>query len=120
MSRASKILKLCEGSANPLTIEYITRDLFKGKSVSSACKSFIAKFNGQNNMFLGNINMTQDELEKAVFDDKADYVIKNLSHIKPGMEHIALDGAIDFFKFNTQDAKMLKDAVVHKLGRNPF
>ena len=61
-------------------IEYITQDVFKGKSLKSAINEFIKKFNGQNNMFLGGlVNVTFDALMNEYIKDHCDDVVKALA-----------------------------------------
>lgn len=64
-------------------IEYVTRDLFKGKSLKAACNRFIKKFGGQAAVFLGTIDYTAKELAQAVLADKARHitVIENLPYV---------------------------------------
>ena len=111
---------LCE-SVHPNMIEYVTRDLFKGKSVTSACRAFVKKFHGSENMFLGGkVDVTEQELADAVFEDKANNVINFIPKVKPGKEDYALKSAVQLFRLNPNDAARLRVEVVKKLGHDPF
>ena len=91
--------ELINESVTPNAIEYVTRDLFKGKSLKSACKSFIKKFSGESHM-LGTVDYSVDELMDAVVDDKAKEVIKTGLKYKEGMGHIALSGLSDRYNID--------------------
>ena len=54
-----------------IAIEYVTRDLFKGKSLKASCNKFIKKFGGQDATFIGMVDYTAVELAEAVLMDKA-------------------------------------------------
>ncbi|MFZ3116941.1 MAG: hypothetical protein WA159_01360 [Variovorax sp.] len=89
-------------TVNPLVIEYITRDLFKGKSLQAACRSFARKFNGEANLFLGTVNYTVEELVHAVLADKAALAIANSKRMRPGCAAFALSGTAATFNLDTQ------------------
>lgn len=57
-------------------IEYVTRDLFKGKSLKAACNRFLKKFSGTDAAFIGTVDYTAKELMQAVLLDKAKTVSK--------------------------------------------
>lgn len=87
---------------NPLVIEYITRDLFKGKGLQAACRSFARKFNGEANLFLGTVNYSVEELVHAVLADKAALAIANSKRMRPGCAAFALSGTAATFNLDTQ------------------
>jgi hypothetical protein len=99
---------------NPNIIEYITQDLFKGKSVSSACKKFIVKYGGQDALFFGKVDINQAQLEEAMFRDKAMKVIEAMKQFKKGSDDIALAAVAQKFKLNTKDTATL-NVYVQKL-----
>lgn len=51
-------------------IEYVTQDLFKGKTLQAACRRFIKKFGGRDAVFLGVVDYTAEQLATAVLQDK--------------------------------------------------
>lgn len=57
-------------------IEYITRDLFKGKSLKISCNNFIKKFGNTEACFIGNVDYSAEDLMQAVLKDKAQLVSK--------------------------------------------
>ena len=83
-----------------MAIEYVTRDLFKGKSLRTAAKTFCTKFNGQNNMFLGRVNHSVEEVMQAVLEDKAKLAIAGAARMKPGNAEIAIHGTAKQFNLN--------------------
>lgn len=89
-------------TVNPLVIEYITRDLFKGKGLQAACRSFTRKFNGEANLFLGTVNYTVEDLVHAVLADKAALAIANSKRMRPGCAAFALSGTAAPFNLDTQ------------------
>lgn len=80
-------------------IEYITRQVFKNKSLSKSINSFIKTFNGGTNPLLapGVLNYSKEQLEDAYYNDKATTFIKNDKDIKNEntvsffIEHFGLD-----------------------------
>ncbi len=60
-------------------VEYITQEVFKGKKLKSACKSFVKKFSGSINPFLGSglLMFDVDMIEQKYYEDKATTAIKN-------------------------------------------
>lgn len=89
-------------TVNPVVIEYITRDLFKGKDLQAACRSFARKFNGEANLFLGTVNYTVEDLVHAVLADKAALAIANSKRMRPGCAAFALSGTAATFNLDTQ------------------
>lgn len=87
---------------NPLVIEYITRDLFKGKGLQAACRSFARKFSGEANLFLGTVNYAVEDLVHAVLADKAALAIANSKRMRPGCAAFALSGTAATFNLDTQ------------------
>jgi len=86
-----------------MVIEYVTRDLFKGKSLRTAAKTFCSKFNGQHNMFLGHVNHSVEEVMQAVLEDKAKLAIAGAARMKPGNAEIAIQGTAKQFNLNPAD-----------------
>ena len=89
-------------TVNPLVIEYITRDLFKGKGLQAACRSFARKFNGEANLFLGTVSYTVEDLVHAVLADKAALAIANSKRMRRGCAAFALSGTAATFNLDTQ------------------
>lgn len=87
-----------------MAIEYVTRDLFKGKSLRTAAKTFCTKFNGQDNMFLGRVNHSVEEVMQAVLEDKAKLAIAGAARMKPGNAEIAIQGTAK--QFNLTPAEL--------------
>lgn len=56
---------------SPTAIEYVTRSLFAKKSLRAASKAFFMKFNGQDNLFLGRVDYSVEQIMQAVLADKA-------------------------------------------------
>ncbi|KWT97724.1 hypothetical protein APY03_1276 [Variovorax sp. WDL1] len=83
-----------------MAIEYVTRDLFKGKSLRTASKTFCSKFNGQHNMFLGRVNHSVEEIMQAVLEDKAKLAIAGAARMKPGNAEIAIQGTARQFNLD--------------------
>lgn len=107
-------------SAQPATavslmvIEYVTRDLFKGKSLRTAAKNFCTKFSGQHNMFLGRVNHSVEEVMQAVLEDKAKLAIAGAARMKPGNAEIAIQGTAKQFNINPADlAREVAAMVAH-------
>jgi len=103
-------------------VEYAVRELFKRKSPATAAKNTVKKLSGYENFFLGKGVTLVDakKLEAAIFDRIANVVIDNISHVKEGMEHIALDMAMNHFVQGKLVRKKVKSIVIKKLGKNPF
>ena len=91
-------------AVSPIAIEYITRDLFKGKSLRTAAKTFCSKFSGQHNMFLGRVNHSVEEVMQAVLEDKAKLAIAGAARMKPGNAEIAIQGTAK--QFNLTPAEL--------------
>jgi hypothetical protein len=89
-------------AVSALAIEYITRDLFKGKTLEAACRSFAKKFNGESNLFLGTVNHSAEELVQAVLADKAALAIDNSKRMRPGCAAFAFEGTAAQFNLNKQ------------------
>lgn len=83
-----------------MAIEYVTRDLFKGKSLRTAAKTFCTKFNGQSNLFLGRVNHSVEEVMQAVLEDKAKLAIAGAARMKPGNAEIAIQGTAKQFNLS--------------------
>ena len=94
-------------------IEYVTRDLFKGKSLKAAANSFVKKFSGQENAFVGEVKFSANELVEAVVRDKAKTAIASAERLKPGMGHIALEATAQRFNIPIE---ALASAVARELG----
>lgn len=90
-------------AVSPMAIEYVTRDLFKGKSLRTAAKTFCSKFNGQSNMFLGRVNHSIEEVMQAVLEDKAKLAIAGAARMKPGNAEIAIQGTARQFNLTPAD-----------------
>lgn len=89
---------LANANVHPNSIEYITRDLFKGKSLKVAVNSFLKKFNGQENAFLGGkVQHSYDELFAAVLQDKARSTVAGARAMKEGMGFMSLKGSAQQF-----------------------
>jgi len=98
---------------SPLAIEYVTRDLFKKKSLKAAVRAFMKKFNGRDNMmFLGKVQVTEEGLYLAVLDNKAEYAIKSAERALPGRGSYALDATASYFNINKDE---LARAIAKKL-----
>lgn len=80
------------GPVSPTAIEYVTRDLFAKKSLRAASKAFFMKFSGQDNIFLGRVDYSIEQIMQAVLADKAALAIQNARRMKPGNGHIAIEG----------------------------
>lgn len=101
--------------SSEIAIEYITRDLYKGKTLNAAVKSFVRKFKGKDNTFLGKVEATEEEIYSAVLDDKAEFAIGAARKMKPGMGSYALDGTAQ--QFNLPKGELVS-AIKRKLGRD--
>lgn len=89
-------------------VEYITRDLLKGKSLKASVNSFLKKFNGQDNMFLGGkVEYTAEQLTHAVMADKAQDAIKAARRMKDGMGFMALKATAQ--QFNLPENELAKE-----------
>jgi len=84
-------------SPDALAVEYVTRDLFKGKSLRASVRKFLRKFVGVDNLFLGKVSYTEPELTAIVITSKAQLAIENSKHIKDGKKHIAVIGTAEQF-----------------------
>lgn len=83
-----------------VAIEYITRELFKGKRLETACKAFIKKFQGKGNVFLGNVDYTASQLATAVLEDKARLAIEGSKRMRGGMGYISRLGIAQQFNLD--------------------
>jgi len=108
------------------TVEYAVRNMFKGHSIAASAKKTAEKFNGAENIFLAPpgtiVNIDKVELEEALWDRMVNRVISGIGRMKPGFEHYALDGTIDFYhqtRFKKERVE-LKERVIEHLGRDPF
>lgn len=96
---------------HPNLIEYATRELFKGKSLTSVSKAVAKKFDGSDNVFLGgHVSVTPQQLEHALLTDKAKEAMRFLGQLKPELSHekkmeIAVGGTAD--RFNIPEEKLL-------------
>lgn len=99
-------------AVSPMAIEYVTRDLFKGKSLRTAAKAFSAKFNGHNNLFLGRVNHSVAEIMQAVLEDKANLAITSAGRMKPGNAEIAIRGTAKQFNLDPADLSREVAAIV--------
>lgn len=86
-----------------MAIEYVTRDLFKGKSLRTAARTLCTKFNGQNNLFLGKVNHSVEEVMQAVLEDKAKLAIAGAARMRPGNAEIAIQGTAKQFNLTPAD-----------------
>lgn len=114
------IQSACESpthSVSAFSVEYITRDLFKGKTLASAARSFHRKFNGKDNLFLGRVDHTVDELMRAVLDDKVTDVLQAARRMKPGNALIALQGSCA--RFNLEEPQLAAAVEAHLAARFP-
>ena len=75
-----------------IAIEYVTRDLFKGKSLKSSCNKFIKKFGGQEATFIGIVDYTAVELAESVLKDKLSHYMKDTEPAKVDAKLEALAG----------------------------
>lgn len=66
-----------------IIVEYITRDVFKGKKLASAISSFFKKFNGKTNPFLGRgvLNLSKEKILDEYYKDKMQTFIRNKKDI---------------------------------------
>ena len=103
-------------------VEYAVRSMFKGKSVKSAAVFTAKKLSGVENFFLGpGITIVDPvKLEAAIWQRMVEYVLKALPKIRPGKEHYALEGTVQFYKQPPRARIKLKQLVVEKLGCDPF
>jgi hypothetical protein len=99
------------------SIEYMTRDLFKGKSLASAARSFHRKFNGKDNLFLGRVDHTVDDLVRAVLADKVQDVLHAARRMKPGNALIALQGSCA--RFNLEEPQLAAAVEAHLTAQFP-
>lgn len=83
---------------SPTLIEYGVQELFKGKSIKSAARSVAKKFDGQTNLFLGQVSLTAGDMEEALWTRLVAEATKAIGRVKPGFEDMALQGTLDFFK----------------------
>ena len=110
-------------SKDPTVVEYAVQDMFKGKSLKTAARSTAKKFNGSTNMFIGSmdqISIDPDSLEDALWERLVGYTTASIPKIKPGKEHFALDGTIQFYRQKPTMRAELKKRVVVALGGDPF
>lgn len=103
-----KEMILNETEITPNAIEYIKRDLFKKKKLSTACTAFVKKFKGETAL-LGNVNYTAKELEDDVMLDIAKVTIDLAKTYNEGTGYIALLGSAH--KYNV-DLYKLKDEII--------
>ena len=82
---------------SPTAIEYVTRSLFARKSLRAASKAFFMKFNGQDNLFLGRVDYSVEQIMQAVLADKAALAIRSARMMKAGNAHIAIEGTAQQF-----------------------
>ena len=95
-------------------IEYMTRDLFKGKSLLQAARAFHQKFGGQRNIFLGVVDQSVEELMAAVLRDKANVTITGNARMKPGNGLMALKASAHRFNLHEKDlAKAVLDVLAN-------
>jgi hypothetical protein len=94
-------------------IEYMTRDLFKGKSVQQAARTFHRKFHGKQNLFLGVMNHSIEELASALLKDKAELAIASIKRTLPGNGLRVLQGTAERFNL---DMKALAQTVLDVLA----
>lgn len=90
-------------STSSNAIEYITRDVFKGKKPKTAIRSFIKKFKDSDNMFLDETDF--DSLYDDYVTDKANTTINVASRFKSGMGHMALSMNADKFKIDQEELR---------------
>lgn len=99
------------------TIEYITQSLFKGKTLASAARSFHRKFNGKDNLFLGRVDHTIDELIRAVLEDKVRDVLQAARRMNPGNALMALKGSCA--RFNLDEPQLAAAVEAHLAAQFP-
>ncbi|CAN7783120.1 hypothetical protein LJR175_008270 [Variovorax sp. LjRoot175] len=98
-------------------IEYVTRDLFKGKSLRAASKAFHRRFSGEDNIFLGRVTQSIEEIMQAILSDKAALAIQNARRMKVGNAHIAIEGTAQ--QFNLEVGLLATEVMVQLACADP-
>ena len=110
-------------STHPTVVEYAVQTMIKrGAGPAAAAKDTVKKLSGYENLFLGpGVSIIEPlPLESALWDRLVDFTINGIQKIKPGFEHYALDGTVSHFRQRPSVRPKLKEAVIDKLGTNPF
>jgi hypothetical protein len=110
-------------STHPTVVEYAVQTMIKrGYGPAAAAKDTVKRLSGYENIFFGPGVTTIEPLalESALWQRLADFTIHSIQKIKPGFEHYALDGTINHFHQRPSVRSKLKDAVIDKLGSDPF
>lgn len=98
---------------SPTAIEYVTRSLFAKKSLRAAPKAFFMKFNGKDNLFLGRVDYSVEQIRQAVLADKAALAIQSARRMRAGNGHIAMEGTAQQVNL---DASLLATEVLAQLA----
>jgi hypothetical protein len=118
-----RIELMSDYSKDPTVLEYTAQSMIKGKSLTAAIKASMKTFHGHTNMFVGsgdNITINEDILKEAMWERLVGVVTANISRIKPGKEHYALDGTLQQFSQKPSMRAELKKRVIKAVGTNPF
>lgn len=110
-------------STHPTLVEYAVHSLFKGQSPKKAAATTAKIHHGSTNLLIGSgdiIEIDPAELEEAIWERLVNYTLVNMSKIKEGKEHYALDGAVLNFNQKSKFRTELKNRVIAKLESNPF
>ena len=104
-------------SNHPTVVEYAVRDLFKGKSPAAAARFTAKKLSGSENLFLGSgvVDIDPKVLEDNLWERMAASAVSAIPHLKPGMEHYAIDGTLQQFKQKATARKELERRVILRL-----
>jgi hypothetical protein len=79
-------------------VEYVTQECFKGRKASTACRAVAKKFNATHNMFLGgDVSITAEELEDALYQDKAATARKSLAQLPDDKHAASIDNFAAYF-----------------------
>jgi hypothetical protein len=109
---------------NPAVVEYAVQTMIKrGLAPSAAAKDTVKRLGTTTtNVFLGPGVTVIDTgaLEAALWDRLAEFAAKGATSFKSGKEHFALGGTIQYFHQKPTIRARLKEAVIAKLGRDPF
>jgi hypothetical protein len=72
------------------------------------------KFNGQDNLFLGRVDYSVEQIMQAVLADKAALAIQNARRMRAGNGHIAIEGTAQ--QFNLEPSVLATEVLVQLAG----
>ena len=88
-------------SRHPTIVEYAVRECFKHKTPKTAARITSEKLAGSPNLFVGGgaevVEISEDELEQAIWARIQETCLRNIEHTKSGMEHVAIAGTLEQF-----------------------